>query len=45
VRLVGRSMPDEFDESGRGIPFILALVDSLDYRREGSRNVWTIEKG
>jgi serine/threonine-protein kinase RsbW len=45
VRLVGRSMPDELDESGRGIPFIQALVDSLEYRREGSRNIWTIEKG
>jgi serine/threonine-protein kinase RsbW len=45
VRLVGRSMPDELDESGRGIPFIQALVDTLEYRRDGEQNVWTITRG
>ncbi|MBO0985308.1 ATP-binding protein [Rathayibacter sp. SD072] len=37
-------MPDEFAESGRGIPFIQALVDSFDHEREHGRNVWTIAK-
>jgi serine/threonine-protein kinase RsbW len=45
VRLVGRTMPDELDESGRGIPFIQALVDTLEYRRDGDHNVWTIARG
>jgi serine/threonine-protein kinase RsbW len=45
VRLVGRTMPDALDESGRGIPFIQALVDTLEYRREGEHNVWTIARG
>ncbi|MBC7725821.1 MAG: ATP-binding protein [Burkholderiaceae bacterium] len=39
-----RAMPDEFAESGRGIPFIQALVDSFDHEREQGRNVWTIAK-
>jgi serine/threonine-protein kinase RsbW len=45
VRLLGRRMPDELDESGRGIPFIQALVDTLEYRRDGEHNVWTIARG
>jgi serine/threonine-protein kinase RsbW len=36
-----REMPDEFAESGRGIPFIQALVD---HSRESGRNVWTISR-
>jgi serine/threonine-protein kinase RsbW len=38
-------MPDELDESGRGIPFIQALVDTLEYRRDGEHNIWTIARG
>jgi len=37
-------MPDEFAESGRGIPFIQALVDTFEHEREHGRNVWTIAK-
>jgi serine/threonine-protein kinase RsbW len=39
-----RAMPDEFAESGRGLPFIQALVDDFQYERSEGRNVWTITK-
>jgi serine/threonine-protein kinase RsbW len=44
VRLVGRAMPDEDAESGRGIPIIQALVDDLDYARVGGLNRWRITR-
>ena len=44
VELVGRSMPDELAESGRGIPLIQALVDELSYSREGNLNRWRITR-
>ncbi|BDZ44827.1 ATP-binding protein [Naasia aerilata] len=44
VQLVGRAMPDELSESGRGIPMIRALVDDLDYSREEGSNSWRISR-
>jgi anti-sigma regulatory factor (Ser/Thr protein kinase) len=44
LQLTGRSMPDEFAESGRGIILIQALVDELNYAREGDRNRWHMVK-
>ena len=35
-------MPGEMAESGRGLPLASAALDELDYRREGSSNVWTM---
>ena len=35
-------MPDELAESGRGLPLASAVLDELDYRREGDSNVWTM---
>jgi len=37
-----RDMPDEWEEAGRGIPFIQALVTSFEHRRVDGQNVWTI---
>ena len=36
------TMPGEMAESGRGLPLASAVLDELDYRREGSSNVWTM---
>ena len=44
LQLTGRSMPDEFAESGRGIILIQALVNELSYTREGDRNRWHMVK-
>ena len=44
VRLVGVEMPDDLDESGRGIAFIQLLVDDLSYERADGRNIWSIVK-
>jgi len=38
------AMPDEFAESGRGIPLIRALVDTVDYSRCEGSNRWIIAK-
>ncbi|WP_375400992.1 ATP-binding protein [uncultured Amnibacterium sp.] len=39
-----REMPDSFEESGRGIALVKALVDELDYARTGDTNRWHISK-
>jgi serine/threonine-protein kinase RsbW len=44
VELVGRVMPDDLSESGRGIPLIQALVDELEYSHDGSHNQWRISR-
>ena len=36
------TMADVDDESGRGLALAIAALDSLDYRRAGGRNVWTL---
>jgi serine/threonine-protein kinase RsbW len=40
--LVPRDMPDALSESGRGLAMIQALVDDLEYSREGTTNRWRI---
>lgn len=37
-------MPDEYAESGRGIPLIKILVNDLSYDREGHLNKWVMRK-
>lgn len=37
-------MPDEFSESGRGIPLIKTLVDEFVYENSENRNMWRISK-
>lgn len=37
-------MPDEFSESGRGIPLIRVLVDEFSYANVGKENTWKISK-
>ncbi|TFD61516.1 ATP-binding protein [Cryobacterium suzukii] len=37
-----REMPDGLSESGRGIALIQALVDELEYSRDGDLNHWHI---
>lgn len=44
VQLVGRTMPEDLAESGRGIPLIQALVDELTYEREGNLNRWCLRR-
>lgn len=41
-QLPDSGMPDELAESGRGLPLIHALVDELDYQRDGDMNEWRI---
>ena len=36
------AMPDEMSESGRGLAMVLAVVDELTYRHDGSDNHWLI---
>jgi len=47
VDLDGRHMPDahELAESGRGIPLMKALVDSVEHRRVDGFNHWTLVRG
>lgn len=42
VSLVVGEMPDAFAESGRGLPLVEALVDTMTFERVDARNVWTI---
>lgn len=37
-------MPDEFAESGRGIPLIKALVDEFTFDVSENRNIWRLSK-
>jgi len=36
------TMADVDDESGRGLALAIAALDSLDYKRENGRNIWTL---
>jgi serine/threonine-protein kinase RsbW len=44
VALVVGEMPDAFAESGRGLPMVEALVDTLEFGRVDDHNVWTIAR-
>lgn len=44
VNLAMREMPDEYEESGRGIAIIQRLVDVLHYERRDDENLWVVEK-
>ncbi len=37
-------MPDEFSESGRGIPLMRALVDELSFDTSQNQNAWRMSK-
>ena len=36
------AMPDQDAESGRGLSLMHVLSDSVEYRRESGRNIWTV---
>ena len=36
------AMPDGLAESGRGLALVLAVVDELTYRHDGSENHWLV---
>lgn len=42
IDLSAAAMPDAEAESGRGLALALAAVESVDYERDGGRNVWRI---
>lgn len=42
IDLSAATMPDVDAESGRGLAITLAAVDSLDFARDGGRNIWRI---
>ena len=44
IYLGGGEMPDQMEESGRGLLLIKALVDELHYERLGDVNNWRISK-
>jgi serine/threonine-protein kinase RsbW len=44
IQIVGRGMPDEDAESGRGIALVQMLVDELGYNRVGESNVWSFTR-
>lgn len=41
---VGREMPGQHAEGGRGLPLASTMLDELDYAREGEANVWRMVK-
>lgn len=40
--LITREMPNELDESGRGIPLARSALHKLEYLRCDERNLWTL---
>jgi serine/threonine-protein kinase RsbW len=42
IDLSAVSMADLEDEDGRGLALALLSLESLDYRHEDGRNVWTL---
>lgn len=44
IRLEARELPDDFAESGRGIPLITALVDVIRYERTADGNRWYLSR-
>lgn len=44
ITLVGLTMPELDAESGRGLALIDALVDELEYVRDGDHNQWRVRK-
>ena len=42
VDVEGRTMPDPLAESGRGLPLMQALLDSVEYDRVEGMNHWTL---
>ena len=40
--LTDRDMPDELEEAGRGLSLMHALVDEVEYTRDGELNRWRI---
>jgi len=44
IELTDPGLPDEFAESGRGIPLITALVDVVRYERSGDSNHWYLSR-
>src|ERR1019366_2912365 len=41
-QLMEAIMPDELDESGRGIPLIQAMMDEFTFENQGEHNFWRI---
>lgn len=44
IELAGRPLPEDFAESGRGIPLITALVDVVRYERSADSNHWYLAR-
>ena len=44
ISLIAPSMPDELEESGRGLSIIHALVDEVGYDRSDDLNHWRISR-
>jgi len=42
VELGGRAMPESLAERGRGLPLMHSLTDSVEHRRAGGANHWTV---